>query len=188
MEDNNYKGKKVYGGVFAGRMEAMRNIHGKEGLNAIFDRLRKIGYAGPDNENVKLKQMYEIKDFMQFLETYFEMYGENDFRRMSKLSSRKKGIIGTFIRWAATPEMIVSKVPMYWKQFYSFGELSATVENNKIMLTGKDTYVSPLLCESLTYYYQGILEFIGLKGVATKHTKCVGSGEDVCEWEITWNG
>lgn len=188
IEYKNCKGKKVYGGVFAARMDAIKNLHGQDALIAFFKKLRRIGYEGPDNDSLKLKEMYEMKDFMLILDTYFKMYGENDFQRMSKIASKKKGIVGVFIRWAATPEMIASKAPMYWKQFYNFGELSAAVEKNKITVTGKDTYVSPLLCEAITWYYQGVIESTGLKVIAGKHTKCVGKGDDVCEWEITWDG
>ena len=188
MADQNIIDKHVFGGTIVARLNYVKVKRGSMGLENLINKMSENGYTGPKNiDQIKLGDKYPISDLQVLLEGYFELYGEAALDDMSRNAPKRKGIVGWLIRWAASPDDILNKAGEYWPHFYDFGRITGKqVNTNKGRVTGFDIYVSPVLCRSLTYYFLGVLENTKIKSAKCKHTKCVGKGDKVCEWELTW--
>lgn len=188
MEQNNDNAKHVFGGALVARLEYVKTKHGQLGLEEVFQKMKRKGYTGPENiKDIKLQQKFPINDFISLLEIYSELYGKDRLMVMSRSAPKRKGIVGWFIRWAATPETILRKSGEYWPYFYDFGRLEGRLAaEKKGILTGHDIFVKTIMCESLTNYFLGVLENVKVQNPSCKHTSCVNSAAKVCQWTLTW--
>jgi hypothetical protein len=188
VNDDN-KLKNVYGGTFKARLKIVKSKHGEDGLDNLFQKMIDKGYMGPTKaEDFKIREKYPIKHFIIFLESYEELYGWKSLEEMSIKAPRKKGIVGWFVRWAGTPELLIKKASEYWPNFYDFGRIEGVLVNDKKgILTGHGICkTSPLFCKILTPYFQGVFENLNLTNPKCVHTKCEYRGDDVGEWVLTW--
>ncbi len=188
MEFENVDGKHVYGGTFVALLKYIPEKKGKRGLESLFKKMVDNGYSGPTAiKDYKLKIRYELKDYLIFMHTVDSMFGPEATNEMSRYAPKRKGIVGWFVRWAGTPNMLVKKAKEYWPQFYDYGTLDGDIiEEGKGILTGKSICISPILCRAHTWYYKGAFESIGLKNVNGVHTKCECKGDEFGEWTMAW--
>ncbi len=180
---------RVAGGVFRARIDGIKRRYGSEGVKKIYEYMTKHGYQGnPDLENLKIKDLFPLRDFLLFLHGIAEVYGENELRRNSREAAKKKGIVGIMIKWAGTPEILLRKASEYWPEFYNFGKLKGKVLGEGYgVIIGYDISPEPFFCNIvLTEYFYGILGNLKLKDLSVVHTKCVHRGDDHCEWELKW--
>ncbi len=190
MEFGDVEGNHFYGGTLSARLSLVQSRHGKDGVAKLFEQMAKNGYQGPRSVGeIKVKQRYPIKDLLIFFYTYEEIFGEKNLIELSRRAPRKKGIVGWFVRWGGSPELLFKKAMEYWPQFYDFGELNGkVVEEGKGILIGKDICtVSPVLCKALTPYFKGVIENIKVKNVKCEHTKCQYTGDEFGEWTVAWD-
>jgi len=181
---------KVAGGVFSARIAGIKRRYGSEGVKKIYEYMKNNGYCGPsDLENLRVKDMFPMKDFLLFLRGIEKIYGKDELKRNSRDAAKKKGVVGMIIKWAGTPEILMKKASEYWPEFYNFGRLEgAVVEEGHGIIKGFDVSPVPFFCQDvLTEYFRGVMENIKVKNIKVVHTKCVHNGDDHCEWELTWN-
>ena len=61
----------------------MREKHGAEGLNKLFENAKKNGYKGLiARDDFKIAKPYPIEDFLIRLKTCLDLYEEADFDKM----------------------------------------------------------------------------------------------------------
>ncbi|UCH89563.1 MAG: hypothetical protein JSV49_02645 [Thermoplasmata archaeon] len=180
--------RHVYGGVFHPMFEYVRERHGVEGVDKLFRKAMERGYTSPiQQKEYKIGKKYPFDDHLIFLKSYIELYGEADFDRMTRATANKKGIVGFFIKWKGTPELLIKKAGEYWPNFHDFGKLEGIIENdNTGYVRGYDISLDPIFCRSLTQYFTGIMENLKLEEFMITKTKCVHKGDNNCEWEIHW--
>ena len=176
--------RNIYGGVLFARVSALKHKVGTNGMNEVLDEMKKLGYNGPINlADIKPKQRYPIEYIQQMNNAIVNIYDEEKLMQIAKESAKKKGIVGVSIKWAATLEMIMKKAPGYWKEFYDFGTMETVYEDHTHKMILHDAFIDELSCTYLTSYYSGVLQNVNVKGDII-HTKCVGRGDDYCEWSI----
>ena len=176
--------RNVYGGALYARVLSLKHKFGMEGLQQTLAEMKKMGYAGPtDIEHIRPKQKYPIEYLQQMNQAILNIYGEEKLQQVAQDTANKKGIVGVFLKWAVTMEMIMKRAPDYWSEFYDFGTMRSESSGNEHKLILHDAYIDKLSCKYLTSYYKGILKVANIKGDIS-HTKCVGRGDDHCEWEI----
>ena len=176
--------RNVYGGALYARALTLNHKFGKDGLHQILSEMRKTGYTGPvEIADIKPKQRYPVEYLQQMNLAILNEYGEEKFQQIARDAAKRRGIVGVFVKWAASLEMIMERAPEYWSEFYDFGTMKTerTDEGYKLIL--HDAYVDPLFCKYLTNYYWGILVSAKIKGEIV-HNKCQGRGDGHCEWQI----
>ncbi len=180
--------RHAYGGVFHARLTYVFEKHGQGGLDRLFKKMNEMDYGGPESiGEFKIAQKYPMEYMIILLESYVELFGEEDLARMSREAAKKRGIVGFFVRWAANPNTLVKKASEYWPNFYDFGRLTGEVlDEEKGVLRGYDISPAPIFCQSLSSYYKGIFENIRIKDIMVIHTKCQHRGDDHCEWKLDW--
>jgi len=188
MDQPRFPGKHIYGGGFLARLDYAKSKHGSEGWDRLMSTMVERGYNGPKNpQEFKLKDKYPLDSLIIFYESYRDIFGQDAFFRMSRSAPKKKGIVGWFMRWAATPDIVLNKAGEYWGHFYDFGRLEGELTGkNSGMLTGHDTFTTPLFCQGLTHYYLGVFDSINVSNGTCMHTDCVGNGDRFCRWEVGW--
>jgi len=188
MEFPNAEDKMLYGGTLQARFRAVQERQGVDGLLKLVKKMKKQGYSGPTYlEQIKAKGQYPLTDLLILLHTYKKLWGEEALWEMSTKAPQKRGIKGMFIKWAGTPKLLVHKAGGYWDQFYAFGELNGSIiTTNKALLIGNDICVDEIMCESLAYYYKGVLEMAKVKKVKCEHAKCELRGDKIGKWVLTW--
>jgi len=174
--------RHMYGGVLHARVNALRQKFGSDGMQTVLNEMRKHGYKGPIQlDDIKLKRKYPVEYAQQMNAAIHELFGEEKYNELARLAARQQGIVGVFIKWAATLGMICKQAPSHWPHFYDFGEMSTESTDQGCRMMLRDAYVDELFCNYLTQYYQGVLDTANL-GVTITHVKCVGKGDDICEW------
>ena len=185
----NMESMKVAGGVFHARIAEIKRRYGEEGVEKIYEYMRKKGYRGPGNfENLKIKEPVPLRDFLLFLHGIADIYGIDELKENSRSAAKRKGVVGMFIKWAATPELLLRKASEFWSEFYNFGKLEGKViEEGRGIIRGYNISPEPFFCEIvLTEYFKGVLENLKLEKINVTHTKCIHKGDKYCEWLITW--
>ena len=183
-----YDGKHAYGGVFQARLQYAIEKHGKKGFENLINMMKEHGYAGPESiEEFKASQKYPLNYLVIMLESYGELFGEEDVYRMTREASKRKGIAGFFIKWAGSPELVIKKAPEYWPQFFDYGHMSGEVLDEKSgIIHGFNVSPDPRFCDVLSEYVRGVLDNIRTKAISIEHNKCVHKGDEHCEWYIKW--
>ena len=177
--------RNVYGGVLYARVSTLKHKFGKDGLREILNEMKKIDYSGPTEiAEIKPKQRYPVEYLQQMNQAILNIYGEEKFQQIARDTAKRKGIVGVFVKWAASLEMIMTRAPEYWSEFYDFGTMKTERIDGGYKLILHDAYVDPLFCKYLTNYYGGILVSANIRGEIA-HTKCEGRGDSYCEWQVT---
>ncbi len=183
------KSMKVAGGVFHARVAEIKRRYGEEGLRKIYDYMKQRGYKGTgDFEKLKIKEPVPLEHLLLFLHGIEDVYGIKELRENSRSAVKRRGIVGIFVKWAGTPELLIRKASEMWPEFYSFGRLEGEViEEGHGVLRGYNLSPEPFFCEQvLTEYFYGIMENLKLRDLHITHTKCVHRGDNFCEWELRW--
>jgi len=180
--------RHVYGGVFQARLDYVKEHHGKDGLDRLFKTAKSHGYKGPVNiKEFKVAKPYQFDFLLILMKAYVETFGKSDFAKMSREAAKRKGIIGFFIKWAGSPDLLIKKAQEYWPNFYDFGRLEGEIINdNTGIVRGYDISPDPIFCGSLTDYFTGVFDNLNLKELNVKQVKCVHEDDKLCEWKISW--
>lgn len=87
-----------------------------------------------------------------------------------------------------TPEFLLSKTHLLWRQYASAGRLASKVEKGEATLALEEVVIPRYLC---TY---GICGYLGAATVAaggtnvrSEHTACVHLGDPVCRYALRWD-
>ncbi len=180
--------RHVYGGVFIARLDYIQEKYGSSGVEKILEKMKDMGYDGPRSiKDFQLGSKYPFEYLMMLFKAIESTYGKDVLLACSRAAAHKTGIVGFFVRWAGSPELILRKAGEYWGKFYDFGRLEGELlEDGHGIARGYYLSPDPLFCEVLTHYFRGIFDNIRVKNLEVKHTKCVHRGDDHCEWEFRW--
>jgi hypothetical protein len=179
--------KMVYGGVFHARFHYVKKKFGVLGLRKQLDEMNRAGYDGPQRmRDMKLSSKYPVEWVSIYNEAFVDLFGEKHFARMSRDSASRGGILGQFMKWDETPELVIRNAPEFWPLFYDFGKIKTEVTGEgQGMIQLTDGKIDPLFCKSLTNYFAGIGDAI-CTSLDVTHTACVFEGGESCEWEVKW--
>ena len=180
--------KRLRGGILISRMAFVKEKYGEIGVERIRSELIKRGYHPPDPRSIKLAEWYPNEYNISFLKVFRDIYGEKSFIRMSKhLPFESVGFVRHFVKWPDTPEELITNANKYWRLFYDFGTLEGKMTGEREgVIYGKDVSDDPVVCDFLTYYFEGLVEKIAKSKVTVSHEECVFRGGDVDKWLIKW--
>ncbi len=177
--------KNVYGGVFHARISALKKKLGTDGLKDILVEMRKGGYDGPSRiDDIKFKEKYPIEHIQIMNTAILKIYGPETLDSIAREAAKRKGVVGVFFRWAVSFDAVLKNAPKYWTEFYDFGTMETLSTDSGGIIKLHDAYVDTVSCRFITQYYAGVGSAINTD-LIVEHTKCVGRGDEHCEWEIT---
>ena len=176
--------RNVYGGALYARVSTIKHKYGKDGLQDVLNEMKKTGYLGPTEiTEIEPKQRYSVEYLQQMNQAMLNVYGQDKFQQIARAAAKRRGMVGVFVKWAASLEMIIKHAPKYWSEFYDFGTMKTGTIDGGYKLMLHDAYVDPLFCKYLTNYYWGVLISANIKGEIV-HNKCQERGDGYCEWQI----
>jgi hemerythrin-like metal-binding protein len=180
--------KECVGGISHSRIGYVGKKHGQNGMNQLLNNMVAMGYTGPrDLKDIKIAKWYPMEYNILFLKAYLELFGKANFKKMAMDSANKKGVIGVFLKWAGSPDLLIKKSGDYWNKFYNFGRLEGKlIDTHSGIIHGYDVSLDPIFCDYLTDYFTGVALITSANAVMVEHIKCVHEGDDHCEWSMTW--
>lgn len=164
---------------------------GEEGLLRLEKKLKNIGNYALDYRNAKAMKWYDVGLRPISLLLIKDVFGYNDkqIREMGRMAAKFSFIIKLFVRFFASIEKLVERIPDYYKMQYNIGKLEVINFDNKgkkLSLALKNFKIHPLVCLYLEGYFQGVGE-LALKGdVTCKEIKCVFRSDSFNEYLIRW--
>lgn len=158
-------------------------------MEELLAHAKKNGYSGPmKRDDFKIAKPYPLEYLLIIMHSYIDLFGEKSFDRMAREAAKMRGIIGFLVKWAGSPDLLLSKAQEYWPKFYDFGRLEGEVlDKNKGLVRGYDVSPEPMFCRSLGNYFIGIFENLRYESINVNHVRCVHRGYEFCEWEMVWS-
>lgn len=181
----------VRGLSFAASVKYVRQNFGEDGLSKLLENLpeeeRKI-VSGKFHS----MEWYSQKIFVNFLSTADKILGKGEHSicySAGKASAEDAfgGIYKIFLEFGK-PHTLLKKAALAWRGLNDTGYLEIEVSRENYSKGKIKEYENPhkCLCIHLTGYFERVLELSGAKNVKANEIKCRCSGDDCCEYEVTW--
>jgi predicted hydrocarbon binding protein len=171
-------------------IEFVRKKRGKNGLDALFQRINK-GKPKPqhvfENSFVE-KEWYPYDLYLEFLSTADDVTGTGDMARCFEMGYQTIKNLGHLSYLARSPNVhdFLKGAQESWHHVYDFGSVESIVdEENKLVVRYHGFPKSKVKCEYFKGSLTGMLELCGLKG-EVKETACNTEGAAWCEYTLTW--
>lgn len=156
----------------------IRKKWGQEGLEQMFEDTKVP-------ENLTAKEFYPDEEMIKVLDWIKDEHGEKALEEGGRFVVKNLGIIAWLVR-LANMKFIMKRFEKNYKELYTFGRIETdTSQENKATLRMYDVYSGPSRCIAWKGVSKGALELTNTKGTAKK-TKCVGKGDDCCEYTFEW--
>jgi hypothetical protein len=189
---------KIKGSAFKGELEYILAKKGEEGLKAVEEETKKLGYPIRYKE-IKETQWYPISlkmvSFYAFLTTF--NWGEEELIEIAESSVKVSYIVRFFMRHFGSVEKIFKvAAPRLWKRYFSAGSLETSdfynVEKRggggQGILRIKNFKLHPFYCFYLGRFFIGIAKLTDprFKEINIEETKCMLKGDDYHEYLLKW--
>jgi hypothetical protein len=189
---------KIKGSAFRGELEYILAKQGEEGLKAVEEKTKKLGYPIKYKE-IKETQWYPIGlkmvSFYAFLSTF--NWGKKELIEIAESSVKVSYIVRFFMRhFGSVEEIFKIAAPRLWKRYFSVGSLEASGFYNieKVGRGGqgflqiKNFKLHPFYCFYLGRFFIGIAKLTDprLKEISIEETKCMLKGDDCHEYLLRW--
>jgi len=189
---------KIKGSAFKGELEYILAKKGENGLKAVEEKTKKLGYPIRYKE-IQETQWYPIGlkmiSFYAFLTTF--NWGKKELVEIAESSVRVSYIVKFFMKHFASPEKIFKvAAPRLWKRYFSAGFLEASDFYNiekrggggQGILRIKNLKIHPFYCSYLGLFFVGIAKLTDprFKEINIEETKCMFKGDDCHEYLLKW--
>jgi hypothetical protein len=85
-----------------------------------------------------------------------------------------------------SPETVMAALPTFWDRYHDWSEVQVAVHNGaEVMLHGYPG--SPHVCAMIGAELERIVELTGAEDVEASHPRCRTTGQDTCEFKLTWS-
>ena len=115
---------------------------------------------------------------------------EDDIREMGDIAPKFSFIVKVFMKFTGKPESALTRVPEYWRMYYSIGDIKVEEVNEKagfLIVQLENFKIHTILCRYLEGYFRRLLQFSFVTHeVRSKETKCVFNGSPYHEYQIAW--
>ena len=163
----------------------------EKGLKKLEDEMAKVGYP-IKYKKIKVTSFFPLALQAVNLTVVKRLFGYNDkkFQEMGRFESKADTmIIRFFMKYFISLDIAAKAVPKMWRTYFTVGDIKA-IELNKekkyIILRLENFYHTPIICENLKGYFQGLTKMIVKKETICEETKCIHKGDDYHEFLLTW--
>ena len=184
--------ENVRGAILQAHAIFIRNKEGKEGLDAVEEKMTELGY--PVNfEKFRTGEWYPESLSALIILTAKGLFDwvEKDIFEMGRSAPKYNFIAKILMRYFISLEKFLTEVPNYWKKHLDCGKLEVVQFDEKkkyIVLREKDFRFHPIICVYHAGYYQGITEYvIKAEEISVRETRCVFKGAPYNEYVIRWD-
>lgn len=189
---------KIKGSAFKGELEYILAKKGKEGLKAVEEKTKELGYPIKYKE-IEETQWYPIGlkmvSFYAFLTTF--NWGEKELIEIAESSVKVSYIVRLFMRYFGSIEKIFKiAAPKLWERYFSVGSLETSYFHNverrggsgQGILQLKNFKLHPFYCFYLGRFFIGVAKLTDprLKEIDIEETKCMLRGDNYHEYLLKW--
>jgi hypothetical protein len=184
-----YRGR-VVGEVFKTDARYVFRYKGKKGLARVEGETRKIGYPidySEINERKKYPFAMRIVSLLAIKRAF--KLSDKQIADMGSWAPKHSFVTKIMLRYFASPNKIVKKLPAYWKRHYSAGSLEGELheDERRLIVRLKNFDLPPVGCKYFEGYCLGAFSMITkFKNAKIEETKCVNKGDDYHEFLVTW--
>ena len=164
---------------------------GEEGLKKLEEEMARTGYP-IKYKKIKVTSFFPLALQAINLTIIKKLFGydEKKFQEMGRFESKADTmIIRFFMKYFVSLEIATKAVSKMWKTYFTVGDIK-TVEFDKekkyIILRLENFYHTPIICENLKGYFQGLTKMIVKEETTCKETKCIHRGDNYHEFLLTW--
>jgi hypothetical protein len=171
--------------------EFIKMKKGKEGLEKIEKALREMGFSLKRSE-IKFYQWYPWKNNILLLVLAQKIFNwdEETFREWGRFNAKISFLAKLIMRFFVSLEKLIEGAPIYWKRYFTRGELEIKEVNKKeryIILDLKDFPTHPLFCRELEGYFWQIISYVLPKeNLKVKEIECPFQGGKIHKFQISW--
>ena len=119
-------------------------------------------------------------------------FKKEDFQAMGVSGIKSPLIIRLFIKYFASPENILKKIPDMWQKYHNTGDLKAVefdADKRYLTLRLENFNLHPAHCQYLNGYFSKsaiLMGFAGEGSVSCEETACTYRGDKYHEFFIHW--
>jgi hypothetical protein len=164
---------------------------GKEGVRRIQESFRHLGYP-VEYRQIKDMAWYPVCLRVLSLRVIQDVFGlqDNDLVDMGDTAPKFSFIVKVFMKFTGMPESAFSRIPEYWRMYYSVGDIRVSEMDERagfLVVRLLDFMVHPLLCRYLEGYFRRLLQFSFVaEEVRNRETMCAFEGAPYHEYHIAW--
>jgi len=162
---------------------------GNNGLKKVEESAKKLGYEIP-YERARAMEWYPIGlriiSLLLIKDTF--SWGDNEIRDMGYTAPKTSFLVKLLMKFFVNLEQFVKKIPAYWLQHYTVGEIKVLKldEKNKEMIGYlKGVEPHPIYLLYLEGYFEKMLGFVK-DGVTAKVRESVSNAESYHEFIFRW--
>jgi predicted hydrocarbon binding protein len=164
---------------------------GEEGLRKLEQEMSKLDYP-IKYRKIKVTSFYPMvlqAVSLTVIKRLFN-YDEKMFQKMGRFESKADTVvIRFFMKYFISLKRLMKAVPKMWKTYFTVGDIKAVEfdeEKRYIILRLENFNSTPILCENLKGYFEGIFEMVVKKKANCEQTKCSYWGDEYHEFLLKW--
>lgn len=184
-------GLKCKGNWLASRPRYVRETWGEDMFQRIAEAL------GPDERRYFEKPpltfaWHPFRSLCLIDEQIFELAMRRDLESMRTFGAAMTDydlnvVYRTFFR-LGTPEFLISKAHLLWRQYASAGRLEPSVEKGAATIGFGNLVIPRYLCaHGICGYLTGATVAAGGQNVQVEHVACIHTGDPACRYAIRWD-
>jgi diguanylate cyclase (GGDEF)-like protein len=85
-----------------------------------------------------------------------------------------------------TPEVVLAALPTFWDRYHVWGDVAVTVDGTHADVLIAGFAGSTDVCAMVAAELERIVELTGAKDVSASHPRCRCTGNDHCEFQLSW--
>ena len=117
-------------------------------------------------------------------------YNEKKFQEMGMFESKADTtIIRLFMKYFVSLEVAAKAASKMWRTYFTVGDIKTVrldKEKKYIILRLENFHHTPIICENLKGYFQGLIKMIVKEETTCEETKCIHKGDDYHEFLLRW--
>lgn len=189
---------RVRGSSLKGESEYVLEKKGKEGLRAVEEKTRDLGYP-IEYKSIKESEWYPVGLKVVSISTVLKVFnwGKKELAEMGESAPKVSFIVKLFMRHFISPEKIFKiGTGRIWQRSFNFGSIEPAEFHNDERKGGGGYFVirvrnfklHPLHCFYLGHFFIGVTKTTDarIQEATVKETKCMFKGDPYHEFIVKW--
>ena len=167
----------------------IKHREGQEGLRAVEEKMKELGYP------LKFKEINPLKWYPEGLGVLVILvakklfnWNDKDIFDMGNSAPKYSIVAKLMMKYFLSPPQSFAQAPKYWRRHYDFGSLEAYEFNDEkkyVKIHIKGYKFHPIVCVFYAGYLLRIAQYVfGTDKIRIKETKCIYRGDPYHEFTI----
>jgi len=182
---------KVKGTALFSTIDYIIKKYGNNNYEALISKIPQELYQ-EIRVGVISSQWYPLELLIALMRAAGELFGKQNFRLYHEMGQHSaeyglKSIYKIFLKFGS-PEFIIKKAPLVWKNYYNRGEMKIIDSSRNRVTMRLYNFPTPdkIFCQRITGWAEKTAELSGGKNSLFWESKCILEGGEYCEWKGKW--